>query len=129
MPTFTDAALIAAGTGALLWAVLAAEATTRRRTWTGLAGFAALEAAVSVRYTDIVVLGCAVAAVLAAWKLRAVPAAALRWWLGSVAVAIAGVALFDDLVYGGPLTSGYRPGRSPSASARCCPTCGSCQPT
>ena len=47
MPTFTDAALIAAGTGALLRAVLAAEATTRRRTWTGLAGFAALEAAVS----------------------------------------------------------------------------------
>ena len=110
MPTFTDAALIAAGTGALLWAVLAAEVTTRRRTWTGLAGFAALEAAVFVRYTDVVVLGCAVAAVLAAWKLRAVPAAALRWWLGSVAVTIAGVALFDDLVYGGPLTSGYRPG-------------------
>jgi hypothetical protein len=39
-----------------------------------------------------------------------VPAAALRWWLGSVAVSGAGVALFDDLVYGGPLTSGYRPG-------------------
>ena len=37
---------------------------------------------VFVRYTDIVVLGCAVAAVLTAWKLRAVPAAALRWWLG-----------------------------------------------
>src|ERR1035438_5056098 len=110
MPTFTDASLIAAGTGALLWAVLAAEATARRRTWTGLAGFAALEAAVFVRYTDVVVLGCAVVAVVAAWKLRAVPAAALRWWLGSVAVSAAAVALFDDLVYGGPLTSGYRPG-------------------
>ena len=110
MPTFTDASLIAAGTGALLWAVLAAEATVSRRTWAGLAGFAALEAAVFVRYTDIVVLGCAVVAVVVAWKLRAVPAAALGWWLGSVAVAGAGVALFDDLVYGGPLTSGYRPG-------------------
>jgi hypothetical protein len=110
MPTFTDAALIAAGTGALLWAVLAAEATARRRTWAGLAGFAALEAAVFVRYTDIVVLGCAVVAVVVAAKLRAVPAAALAWWLGSVAVTGAGVALFDDLVYGGPLTSGYRPG-------------------
>jgi len=110
MPTFTDAALIAAGTGALLWAVLAAEATARRRTWTGLAGFAALEAAVFARYTDIIVLGCAVVAVAAAWKLRAVSAAALAWWLGSVAVFGAGVALFDDLVYGGPLTSGYRPG-------------------
>ena len=110
MPTFTDASLIAAGTGALLWAVLADQATARRRTWAGLAGFAALEAAAFVRYTDIVVLGCAVVAVVAAWRLRAVPAAALRWWLGSVAVSGAGVALFDDLVYGGPLTSGYRPG-------------------
>jgi hypothetical protein len=110
MPTFTDASLIAAGTGALLWAVLAAEAITRRRTWTGLAGFAALEIAVFVRYTDIAGLGCAVVAVAGAWKLRAVPAAAAGWWLGSVAVSIAGVALFDDLVYGGPLRSGYRPG-------------------
>ena len=111
MPTFTDAALIAAGTGALLWAVLAAEATARRRTWTGLAGFADLEAAVSVRYTDIVVLGCAVVAVVAAWKLRAVPAAALGWWLGSVAVSGAGLALYDDLVYGGPLTLRVPPRR------------------
>ena len=47
MPTFTDASLIAAGTGALLWAVLAAEASTRRRTSAGLAGFVALEAATS----------------------------------------------------------------------------------
>jgi hypothetical protein len=112
MPTFTDASLIAAGTGALLWAVLAAEASARRRTWAGLAGFVALEAAVFVRYTDIVVLGCAVVAVAAAWKLRAarLPPAALGWWLGSVALFGAGVAVFDDLVYGGPLTSGYRPG-------------------
>ena len=110
MPTFTEASLIAAGTGALLWAVLAAGAPTRRRTWTGLAGFVALETAVFVRYTDIVVLGCAVVTVAAAWKLRTVPAAALRWWLGSVAVFGAGVALFDDLVYGGPLRSGYQPG-------------------
>ena len=110
MPTFTDASLIAAGTGALLWAVLAAEATAWRRTWTGLAGFAALEVAVFVRYTDIVVLGCAVVAVAAARKFRAVPAAALRWWLGSVAVSGAAVGLFDVLVYGGPLRSGYRPG-------------------
>ena len=110
MPTFTDASLIAAGTGALLWAVLAADATARRRTWVGLAGFMALEVAVFVRYTDIVVLGCAVVAVAAAAKVRAVPAAALGWWLGSIAVSGAAVALFDDLVYGGPFSSGYRPG-------------------
>jgi len=112
MPTFTDASLIAAGTGVLLWTVLAEEAPVRRRTWIGLLGFVAIEAAVFVRYTDVVVLGCAVAAVLVArWRRPAsVPRGALRWWLGSVALFAAGVAVFDDLVYGGPLTSGYRPG-------------------
>jgi hypothetical protein len=109
MPTFTDASLIAAGAGALLWAVLATEASPRRRTWTGLAGFVAIEAAAFCRYTNIVVLGCAVLAVLAAWRLpeTRLPAAALGWWLGSVAVFAAGVAEFDDLAYGGPLRSGY----------------------
>jgi hypothetical protein len=111
-PTFTDASLIAAGTGALLWALLADEATARRRTWLGLLGFVSIEAAVFVRYTNIVVLGCAVVAVLALRWLRAasVPPGALGWWLGSVALFSTGVAVFDDLAYGGPLRSGYRPG-------------------
>jgi hypothetical protein len=112
MPTFTEASLIAAGTGTLLWAVLAAEGTTRRRTWAGLGGFIALEAAMFVRYTNIVVLGCAVVAVVAAWRLRPakLPAGTLGWWLGSVVVSAAGVALFNNVAYGGPLTSGYVPG-------------------
>ena len=112
MPTFTDASLIAAGSGALLWAVLATEASSRRRTWAGLAGFAAIEIATFVRYTDIVILGCAVVAVIVAWRLRAarLPLGTLCWWLASVAVFGAGVAIFDDLVYGGPLTTGYQPG-------------------
>jgi hypothetical protein len=112
MPTFTDASLIAAGSGILLWAMLAAEASAWRRTWAGLAGFAAIEIATFVRYTDIVVLGCAVAAVTVAWRLRAVRLSlrTLCPWLASVAVFAAGVAIFDDLVYGGPLTTGYQPG-------------------
>jgi hypothetical protein len=112
MPTFTDASLIAAGSGILLWAMLATEASSRRRAWAGLAGFVALEIATFVRYTDIVILGCAVVAVIVAWRLRAtrLPLGTLGWWLASVAVFGAGVALFDDLVYGGPLTTGYRPG-------------------
>jgi hypothetical protein len=112
MPTFTDASLIAAGTGALLWTVLATEASSARRTGAGLAGFIALELATFVRYTDIVVLGCAAVAVAVARRIRAarLPAAALAWWLGSVVVFGGGVAIFDDLVYGGPLKSGYRPG-------------------
>jgi hypothetical protein len=120
MPTFTDASLIAAGTGALLWTVLTTGASPARRTGAGLAGFIALELATFVRYTDIVVLGCAAVAVVVAWRIRAakLPAAALAWWLGSVVAFGGGVAVFDDLVYGGPLTSGYRPGEitfSPSA--------------
>ena len=112
MPTFTDASLIAAGTGALLWAVLATEANPRRRTWAGLAGFLAIEFATFVRYTNIVILGCAVVAVIAASRLRAakLPLRTLCWWLASVACFGAGLAIFDDLVYGGPLTTGYQPG-------------------
>jgi hypothetical protein len=112
LPTFTESSLIAAGTGFLLWAVLARESAPRQRAWTGLSGFLAIEAAVFVRYTDIVVLGCAAAVVLAARWLRpaSVPAGAFRWWLGSAALCCVGVAAFNDLVYGGPLTSGYRAG-------------------
>ena len=71
LPTFIDASLIAAGTGALLWAVLAVEESARRRTCAGLAGFVALEAATFTRYTDIVVVGCAVVAVTVARRLPA----------------------------------------------------------
>jgi hypothetical protein len=112
MPTFTDASLIAAGSGLLLWAVLATEASARRRTWVGLVGFVAIELATFVRYTNIVILGCAVVAVIAAWRLRAARLSlrTLCWWLASVAAFGAGVAIFDDRVYGGPLTTGYQPG-------------------
>ena len=112
MPTYTDASLIAAGSGALLWAMLATEASPRRRTLAGLAGFGALEIATFVRYTNIVILGCAVVAVIAVWRLRAarLPLRTLCWWLASVAVFGAGVAIFDGVVYGGPLTTGYQPG-------------------
>ena len=110
MPTFTETSLIAAGTGALLWAVLATEASAERRTWTGLLGFLAIELAVFTRYTNLVVLGCAAAAVLVAWRWGKVPGTAVAWWLGSAVAAVGGIALFNDLVYGGPLTSGYRPG-------------------
>src|SRR6478735_5653627 len=112
MPTFTDASLIAAGSGTLLWALLATEASSRRRTWVGLAGFVAIEIATFVRYTNIVFLGCAVVAVIVAWRLRAARLSLrmLCWWLASVAIFGAGVAVFDDLVYGGPLTTGYQPG-------------------
>lgn len=52
--------------GILRWAPLAAEASSQRRTWAGLAGFAAIEIATFARYTDIMVLGCAVVTVI--WR-------------------------------------------------------------
>jgi hypothetical protein len=112
MPTFTDASLIAAGTGALLWALLAGAAAQRRRLAIGLLGFLAIEAAVFARYTDVVVLGCAVVTVLAvSWRRPAgLPRGALPWWLGSVVLFGAGLAFFNDLAYGGPVRSGYPSG-------------------
>jgi len=112
MASMIDASLVAAGAGALLWAILAGDAPQRRRTVAGLLGFLALEAAVFVRYTDIVFLACAVAAVLACLRARPVmvPARAAWWWLGSVlafGVALAGV---NDALYGGPLRTGYAGG-------------------
>ncbi len=112
MPTFTDASLIAAGSGLLLWALLATEFSTRRRSWAGLAGFAAFELATFVRYTNLVILCCAAIAVTVAWRPCKVslPFATLCSWLASVVVFGAGVGMFDDLVYGVPLATGYKPG-------------------
>jgi hypothetical protein len=96
----------------VLWAVLATEASQARRSGVGFAGFLALEVATFVRYTNIVILGCAVVAVGLAWWLKAtkLPLRTLCSWLSSVIVFGIGVAVFDDLVYGGPMTTGYRPG-------------------
>lgn len=110
MPTFTDASLIASGSGLLLWSMLATERRSRWRTTVGLAAFVAIELATFVRYTDIVVLGVAVMAVVVARRLRVVSRQELSWWLSSVAIFSAAVAIFDDRVYGGPLTTGYQPG-------------------
>jgi hypothetical protein len=62
------------------------------------------------RYTDIVILGCAVVTAIVAWRLRAakLPAGTLCGWLATAAVFGVGVAIFDYLVYGGTLTTGYR---------------------
>ena len=112
MPTFTESSLLAAGTGAILWAVLAGEAGARARTIVGLLGFLALEGAVFVRYTDIVVLACGVAAVLTAGWLASLslPRRALLGWAGSAMVFGLFVLAFDRVVYGHALSTGYGPG-------------------
>ena len=110
MPTFTDASLIAAGVGALLWTFLATDAPQRKRTVVGLLGFLALEAATFVRYTDVVALivACVVAALVA--RRTGIGRRALVLWGGSVAAFCALVAAFDALVYGGIFKTGYSSG-------------------
>src|SRR5450631_2500610 len=110
MPTFTDASLIAAGTGALLWTLLATERTARRRTTIGLLGFVALEAAVLVRYTNVVLLAVAVLAALLVFGRSGLPLRAVGWWLGSVAAMVVAVLGFDYLAYGSALKTGYSSG-------------------
>jgi hypothetical protein len=110
MPTFTDAALIAAGSGALLWATLATERTVRRRTVIGLLGFVSLEAAVLVRYTNVVLLAVAVLAVLLVFRRAALPLRTVGWWMSTVAGLIVGVLALDYLAYGSALKTGYSSG-------------------
>jgi len=110
MPTFTDASLIAAGAGALLWTFLATDAPQGRRAVAGLLGFLALEAATFTRYTDVVALGvaCVVAPLVA--RRTGLDRRALMVWGASVAAFCALVATFDAAIYGGVFSTGYRSG-------------------
>jgi hypothetical protein len=110
MPTFTDASLIAAGTGALLWTMLAADVSTRRRTVIGLLAFLALEGAVAIRYTNVVVLVVALAAVALGRRAARLPWRSLAWWLGSVGLLALLIGSFDQHYYGGVLKTGYTSG-------------------
>ncbi len=110
MPTFTDASLIAAGAGALLWTLLATDRAVRLRTVIGLFGFVALEAAVLVRYTNVGLLAVAALAALLVFRRAALLRRAVGWWLGSVAGLVAGILVLDQVFYGSALKSGYSPG-------------------
>jgi len=110
MPTFTDASLVAAGTGALLWTLLATDASTRRRTLVGLLAFLALDAAVAVRYTNVLLLAVAVVVVALALRAARIPLRSLAVWFGSVAVLAGLLAAFDLHYYGGVLKTGYASG-------------------
>jgi hypothetical protein len=90
--------------------MLATERTTRRRVVVGLLGFVALEAAVLVRYTNVAILAVAVLVVLLVLRRARLPLRAAGWWLGSVALLVVGVLVFDQLAYGSALKTGYSSG-------------------
>ena len=110
MPSFTDASLIAAGFGALLWAMLSQDASARRRLMTGLLGFLALEAAVFIRYTNVIELLVALAGVLAFAKSVQLPWRTIGVWVGSVVLFALVVLAFDQWAYGRATSTGYSPG-------------------
>lgn len=108
MPSFTGAALVAGGLGLVLWALLAEDATARRRNVTGALGFASLGVAVAVRWTDLVVLVSVAVAVFVMRRPRRLPMRMLLgWWLGA-AVPIALVVAYDLVVWHRPFSTGYR---------------------
>jgi hypothetical protein len=79
-----------------LWAVLATEAAHSGAV-DGLGRLHGDRAATFVRYTNVVILGCAVVAVVAVWRLRGVRLP-FRACAGACVRAVfsAGVAIFDD---------------------------------
>jgi hypothetical protein len=110
MPSFTDASLIAAGAGCLLWAMLATDASERRRLLVGLLGFLAIDGAVFIRYTNVVELIAAAAAIVVARRPGRLSWRTVAVWLGSIVVFAAGVLLFNQLVYGAATATGYSAG-------------------
>ncbi|MFN8158611.1 MAG: hypothetical protein U0R68_14435 [Candidatus Nanopelagicales bacterium] len=110
MPTFTDAALVAAGTGGLLWALLATDRTARARVVGGSLAVLAFDLAVLARYTNIVVLVVAVVAVLATYRRAGLAFRHVAWWLGLVALLIAVMLGYGAVVYGSATGSGYGSG-------------------
>ena len=110
MPTFTDASLIAGAFGALLWVACSPDRSVRRRTLTGLLAFFALEAAVFTRYTDVVELAVASAAVLFGRKAAQLAWRTVIYWLSSVACFGIAVLVFNYWAYGSAISTGYSSG-------------------
>jgi hypothetical protein len=110
IPTFTDASLIAAGIGLLLGVFLDSSVSTRRRVILGTAGLLALDGAVFIRYTDAVVLLVAVVSVIALARSCGFSRAVLLGWVGMEVLFGFVILLFNRLLYGGFLTTGYPSG-------------------
>jgi hypothetical protein len=110
METFTDASLIAAGAGALLWTLLATDATQRRRLWVGLGALLALDAATFTRYTDLVALGVALLTIVLVGRRVGITWRTLQFWATSVVLFGMAVLAFDQYVYGAWDKTGYAPG-------------------
>ena len=118
MPSATEAALLAGGAGLVTWALLD-ERGGRRAVAGGALGFLLLGAVVTVRYTAVAVLAV-LAATAVAWVLRRASPLRFRWlalWAAAGAVGPALSLVYDQLVYGAPLRTGYTQGVTFSVGA------------
>ncbi len=110
MPTFTDASLIAAGAGGLLWTALETSARPARRLIVGLVSFLALEGAVFIRYTDVAELVVALIAGLVFFRRARFRVGMLATWWGSAILFGAFDLAFNAWAYGSATSTGYDPG-------------------
>jgi hypothetical protein len=108
--SFTDASLIAAGAGVLLGVLLSKEDSSSRRLVLGVLAFLALDGAVLIRYTDVVVLIVALVAVLSLHRVSALTRSMMLSWLGAVALFAFGDLELNHLLYGGYFKTGYASG-------------------
>lgn len=110
MPSFTDASLIAAGLGLLIWSIVAIERGATHRRLVGALAFFTFSTATFVRYTNVVVV--LVAAVIAVaviarprWGLSPTT---LFWWFAATLPPFAAVLIYNTKVFDGPFSTGYR---------------------
>lgn len=110
MPSFTDASLMAAGFGGLLWVFLSTGHSSRRRNLMGLASFVSIESAVFIRYTNIIELIVAVVAVLLLRRLGMLSWRTVLGWMASVVVTGIVILGFNTWAYGSATSTGYSAG-------------------
>ncbi len=112
MPSFSDVSLVAAGFGPVVWVLLAAESSHRRRLWVGLVAFVALESAVFIRYTNVLELGVAVLGVAVLAPRSDLRPSAFVVWGSSIAGLIVLIVGFDQWAYGSATSTGYSIGEN-----------------
>ncbi len=110
MPSFTDASLIAAGFGGLLWVFLSTDQPLRRRAAWGLLSFIALDSAVFIRYTNIIELAVATLAVVVFRRNVRLPLRTVGVWMSSVVATGVLILGFDAWAYGKATSTGYSAG-------------------
>lgn len=110
MPTFTDASLIGGATGLLLGVLLRCNDPPAHRFFLGALAFLALDGAVFIRYTDVLVLVIAVVAVIGLAPVCRVAWPIVLGWCGLAVTFGVFDLVVNRLLYGGIFTTGYRSG-------------------